>query len=203
MGKTFKNVLQTKKDKPNFNALKINDRTDTELVLDFQSGNKKAMAELVKRWHLIFCQKAYWIVKDASLSKDIAQDSWQTIIDKLYTLHKPSSFKSWALRIVYTKSVDAFRQQQINRIKEDEYQKEVTRVVDDDDDHTELKSHLLKSIKSLPEHQQMVLRLFYTEGYSLNEISKLLNISVGTTKSRLFHAREKLKLILKDKNYEN
>jgi len=45
--------------------------------------------------------------------------------------------------------------------------------------------------------QQMVIKLFYTEEYSLKEISKTLNISVGTTKSRLFHAREKLKQILK------
>ena len=41
------------------------------------------------------------------------------------------------------------------------------------------------------------------QDYSLKEISKTLIISVGTVKSRLFHAREKLKQILKQKYYEN
>jgi RNA polymerase sigma factor (sigma-70 family) len=56
-----------------------------------------------------------------------------------------------------------------------------------------------KAILSLPANQQVVLRLFYTEGYSLNEISDILEIAVGTVKSRLFHGREKLKTILKNK----
>jgi RNA polymerase sigma factor (sigma-70 family) len=59
---------------------------------------------------------------------------------------------------------------------------------------------LSKAIKTLPTKQQMVIKLFYVEEYSLKQISDLLNISLGTTKSRLFHAREKLKLILKEKN---
>ncbi|MFK7782589.1 RNA polymerase sigma factor [Psychroserpens sp.] len=170
---------------------------DEELVLAYQAGNKKAMAKLVKRWHLTFCKKAYWVVKDASLSKDIAQDSWQTIIAKLDALNKPSSFKSWALRIVYTKAIDTLREDKIMRNKEAEYKNEDVYEIEEMDDLTVLKKKLLDIIKSLPEHQQMVLKLFYTEGYSLKEISILLNISVGTTKSRLFHAREKLKSILK------
>ena len=48
----------------------------------------------------------------------------------------------------------------------------------------------------------MVIRLFYKEGYILKEISAILAISIGTTKSRLFHTREKIKTILKHRNYE-
>ena len=59
------------------------------------------------------------------------------------------------------------------------------------------------AVKLLPEHHQMVINLFYVEDYSLKQISEILSISVGTAKSRLFHAREKLKTIIKDKNYEN
>ncbi|MEE9364686.1 MAG: sigma-70 family RNA polymerase sigma factor [Cellulophaga sp.] len=56
---------------------------------------------------------------------------------------------------------------------------------------------LLDTIKELPDQQQLVLRLFYLNEYSLKEISEVLAISVGTVKSRLFHAREKLKSIFK------
>ena len=71
------------------------------------------------------------------------------------------------------------------------------------DDKESIKIDLLKAIQSLSINQQMVIRLFYVEEYSLKDISDTLKISVGTVKSRLFHAREKLKLILKNRNYEN
>ena len=72
----------------------------------FQSGDKNALNQLVKRWHKTFCEKAFWLVKDADVAKDIAQDAWSVIINKIDSLKKPESFGSWALRIVYTKSLD-------------------------------------------------------------------------------------------------
>ncbi len=58
---------------------------------------------------------------------------------------------------------------------------------------------LQKAVLTLPTNQQLVLRLFYLEGYSLKEMSQILEISMGTVKSRLFYGREKLKTILKHK----
>nr|WP_321234246.1 RNA polymerase sigma factor [uncultured Psychroserpens sp.] len=173
---------------------------DVKLIKDYQAGNKHALTKLVERWHLQFCKKAYWVVKDADLSKDVAQESWKTIMDKLHTLEKPSSFKSWAFRIVFSKSMDAMRELSRKRLKENELRiEEKIVIVEDYDENVQLKEALLKAVNQLPEHQQIVIRLFYTQDYSLKDISKTLNISIGTAKSRLFHAREKLKLILKEK----
>lgn len=183
--------------------MKLDRQIDAKLVEAFQSGNKEALATLVQRWHLQFCKKAYWIVKDADVSKDIAQDSWTTIIDKINTLKNTNSFGSWALRIVYSKSLDALRQKNKERIKQQEFAKDEASIVDDYKDDSQLKILILKSIRSLSSQQQMVIKLFYVEDYSLKEISKALKISTGTVKSRLFHAREKLKQILKQKHYEN
>jgi RNA polymerase sigma-70 factor (ECF subfamily) len=174
------------------------EKEDGFLVLEFQKGNKKALATLVKKWHVIFFKKAYWLVKDADIAKDIAQDNWQTIIAKLETLEKPSSFKSWALRIVYNKSLDVLRQQSKDRLKESKMDNHQIAVVDDDMGVDELKVALLMAVKQLPEKQQIVVRLFYTEDYRFKDMSDLLDISIRTTKSRLFHARENLKLLVKN-----
>lgn len=163
----------------------------------YQSGDSKALVTLVKRWHLVFCEKAFWIVKDSDLSKDIAQDSWQTIINKINTLRDPHSFGSWAIRIVCNKSFDALSKNNNEFRKHIELQYEQSTFEDMHDERTHLKKQLLKAILNLSEQHQIVIRLFYMEAYSLKEISKTLNISVGTTKSRLFHAREKLKQEIK------
>lgn len=176
---------------------------DQNLVLEYQSGNKKALAILVKRWHKLFCEKSFWIVKDADVAKDVAQESWNTIINKLSELKDSSAFGSWALRIVYNKSIDAVNANNKRIKKVEDYKHSQVELVDNEENSSELiKSKLLETIKSLSIQQQQVIQLFYVQNYSLKQISKLLNISVGTVKSRLFHAREKLKQILKDRNYE-
>ena len=176
---------------------------DSKLVMEYQSGNQKALTVLVERWHKKFCEKAFWIVKDADLAKDIAQDSWRTIIKNIECLEKPESFASWSLRIVCSKSFDVLRAAKRKENALHDFKQEQESISEDEKDNEQVKEALIKTMKQLPANQQLVIKLFYVEDYSLKEISQLLKISNGTVKSRLFHAREKLKKILKNKNYEN
>lgn len=174
-------------------------KIDSKLVLEYQSGNNEALTLLVKRWHKLFCKKAFWLVKDADAAKDIAQDSWKTIIDKMEYLKDSSSFGSWALRIVCNKSFDWIKENNVKRNKLNIYKSERNTVEEDIEDKEKklLKTNLLIAIKSLSVSQQMVIQMFYVEEHSLKEIGKTLNISTGTVKSRLFKARENLKIIIK------
>lgn len=177
--------------------------TDRSLVVAYQSGDNTALTALVERWHKKFCTKAFWIVKDPEIAKDIAQDSWRTIMVKINDIKDPDKFGSWALRIVFTKSMDVLRLNSKNRKRKEQYSNEQERLKGEEVDIEPLKTKLLDAIKALPAHQQMVIKLFYVEDYNLKEIAELLTINVGTVKSRLFHARETLKQTLKQYNYEN
>lgn len=176
---------------------------DEKLVKAYKAGDKKALAALVKRWHKLFCDKAYWLVKDKDVAKDIAQDSWSVIIHKIESLKQPKQFKYWAYRIVCNKSTDWLRLQAKNqkRIVRNKVEIETNDIKYSE--NKDLKQKLLRAINELPINQKAVIKLFYVESYSLKQISELQNISVGTAKSRLFHAREKLKTILKHTDYEN
>lgn len=178
---------------------KTDNSIDEHLIIKYQSGNKKVLTDLVKRWHKVFCNKAYWLIKDRDVAKDIAQDSWKTIIDKLPNLKEPKSFGSWASRIVYHKSLDWIRQKAKERENNQALYREQSIFENETKEDELIKQKLLKAIKNLPNNKQVVIKLFYVQEYSLKEISDILKISVGTAKSRLFHAREELKQILKDK----
>lgn len=183
--------------------MKTDQSIDEKLVEAYKSGDKKALAALVKRWHKLFCDKAYWLVKDKDVAKDIAQDSWTIIINKIEYLKEPKQFKFWAYRIVCNKATDWLRWQSKN---ENQSIRKHIQLKSDDEEYSEnenLKLRLLKAINELPTVQKEVISLFYIESYTLKQISDLLEISIGTTKSRLFHAREKLKTTLKHNNYEN
>jgi len=176
--------------------------TDAYLVDQYKSGNSKVLSILVKRWHIAFCDKAYWVTKDKAIAKDIAQDSWITIINKIHTLKNTNSFKSWAFRIVYTKAIDWVKQNNITQLNKKVVIIEKIEGELVNDKREIIKKELLKAIKKLPKEKQDAIRLFYVQSYSLKEISSILNIAEGTVKSRLFKAREKLKIILKSSNYE-
>lgn len=183
--------------------MNIDSNTDADLVELYKSGDKKALATLVKRWHKSFCDKAYWMVRDKDIAKDIAQDSWTIIMKRIHTLKNPNQFKFWALRIVCNKSTDWLRIEAKKKNQTLGYRIEIKGDKTDYSDNKQKKKILLKAVNDLPIHQQTVVRLFYLESYSLKQISQLLGISIGTTKSRLFHAREKIKQTLKHINYEN
>ncbi|SHI55551.1 RNA polymerase sigma factor [Algibacter luteus] len=179
--------------------MKTDQDIDESLVKAYLAGDKKALAVLVKRWHKQFCDKAYWMVKDKDVAKDIAQDSWTIIIKNIASLKHPKQFKFWAYRIVINKSTDWLRIQSKNRQNKIDYGTDDSGQEITDTDYSQLKTNLFKAIQELPEGQKAVIKLFYIESYSIKQISEMLDISAGTTKSRLFHAREKLKQTLKQK----
>jgi len=110
-------------------------------------------------------------------------------------LRDPNSFSSWAMKIVTRKSLDYLKKQR--KIREQLNSKNFITEAQEKEEENPVLSKLKKAIKELPENQQVVLRLFYTQEYTLKEIADILEISIGTVKSRLYHAREKLKTILK------
>ncbi len=179
--------------------MKTDQSIDEKLVKAYKAGDKKALAALVKRWHKLFCDKAHWLVKDKDAAKDIAQDSWTIIINKIDGLKEPKQFKYWAYRIVCNKSTDWLRLQSKAYKHSIGYDVEIESNAIEYSENEHLKKALLIAINELPKDQKTVVRLFYIESYNLKQISDLLVISLGTAKSRLFYAREKLKKELNSK----
>lgn len=185
---------------------KRQDPTDGFLITQYRSGRTEVLPTLVKRYHKTFCEKAYWITKDKEKAKDIAQDCWIIIIDKLYTLDNVNSFKGWASRIVYTKAIDSIKHRHKYKETIEDARLMSNELERSEDDNASVRVELLKAIhkaiQQLPKGKQDIIRLFYAEEYSINDISSFLNIPIGTVKSRLFKARQKLKSIMQKVNYE-
>lgn len=173
---------------------------DSWLVTQYREGHTTAMAVLVKRWHLVFCKQAYRYCKDTAIAKDIAQDAWIIMLAKIDTLEKPEKFGSWGLSIVTKKGIDWYRKNNRNTEGKKGLDRSEQIVDPEEEDHMQppvVITQLKTAIALLSEEHQKVLTLFYVESYGLIEISEILKISKGTVKSRLYYAREHLKITLK------
>ncbi|MEE9364685.1 MAG: sigma factor [Cellulophaga sp.] len=82
---------------------------DGLLVLQCQSGDRKAMTLLVNRYHLRLCKHAYRYTHNVDVSKDIVQDCWTIITKKIHKLNDPNSFGSWAMKNSNKKVVGLFK----------------------------------------------------------------------------------------------
>ncbi|XWN37986.1 MAG: sigma-70 family RNA polymerase sigma factor [Balneola sp.] len=169
------------------------------LVREYQSGEKEALKELIRRFNPQLRSKIYFHTRNKDSVQDISQDCWYAIITKLEEVKFQIGFEAWALNIARNKSIDWIRQQQRGRRDKTESGREntsQTKELDDELKETKI-AELRKSMSLLSDAQRIVLELFYLENLTIKEISSVLGISSGTVKSRLYTAREYLKKTIK------
>ncbi|MEM7812404.1 MAG: sigma-70 family RNA polymerase sigma factor [Planctomycetota bacterium] len=169
------------------------------LVLDAQGGGRAAIDSLVRHWQDRLYRHAYRLNGRADLAADVTQDAWIAILRSLPQLRDPACFPRWAYRVVTGKSADLARKRTRRRRTDTAF------AVDNDDLSREPapdagladeKSKLKAAVTRLPPGQRVVLEMHYLDGLSVGDIAAALDLPPGTIKSRLYHAREKLRGIL-------
>jgi RNA polymerase sigma-70 factor (ECF subfamily) len=140
-------------------------------------------------------------------AQDTLQDSFIIIFKDIKKFKHKGSFEGWAKRVTINVALQKFRKKSIlkfDKIEENQLtEEEIT--VDVDEKNISL-SFLLSLINELPPKYQLVFNLYVLDGYSHQEISEVLNISIGTSKSNLFRARKLLQNKInnsKINSYEN
>ena len=171
------------------------------LVIEMQMGDKQAFNKLCQYFHSALLRFAFKICQHEQLAHDAVQNAWIKIIKSIHSLNDPRAFKSWLYQQVRWQCLDALKQ--VNR----ELLDFDTPVLDEISTKQEKSdnSRLLSAINSLAEIEKQVIHLFYLDELSLAEIAIVLEIPIGTVKSRLNRARNLLKerLIAMEKSDEN
>lgn len=160
---------------------------DEILVMDAQSGHREAFDILVSRWQKRLWWHALNLTGRAEAAWDIAQESWLDIVRGLTRLKNPAKFGSWAYRIVSHKAYDW--RCRYGRESSPEIEPEDTPAVTAERGKHETASDVYDILRRLPARAQLVLNLYYLEGFSLAEIAGILGTPEGTVKSRLHAAR--------------
>lgn len=154
---------------------------------------------------------AYYIVKNEQDAKDIVQEAFTIAYIKKDTLRDLSKFESWICTIACNLAKDKYNKRK-KEILTDDYEKviplsietEFVEIPEDSLEKKELKSKIREHINNLDSHYREVIVNYYYLELTYEEISKVLGISVGTVKSRIFRAKNIIKdYILKDNGHES
>lgn len=174
---------------------------EKEIIRKAIAGDYRAFEMIVEKYKDYIFKISYSMVNDYHFAEDISQESFIKIYRSLSSFDFRSSFSTWIYRITYNTALDEIRKQkkekavsiqdvQIEDLREDSASPE-EEVIEKDE-----RSAVEKAISSLPDDHKILINLFYRRGMSLAEISNITGLNIGTVKSRLNRAKEKLKKIL-------
>lgn len=171
---------------------------DEFLVAAAVTGDQAALSRLVARWNPRLVRHAWRLLGEPERARDMAQEGWMDILRGLSRLNDVAAFPAWAYRIVTRRCQREFHRRGREPLAVDDEQLEMAAQVPEtaSAEWAADLSTVIAAISSLPGPQRAALALFYIEDLSVAEIAIATDVPPGTVKTRLMHARRKVRAIL-------
>ena len=168
---------------------------DEYLVLSAKAGDGRAFELLARRWQKRLVAHAWRLTGDPEAARDAAQAGWLEIARGLDRLRDERAFAAWAYRIVSRccarQIVGAKQRRQLcEALAHEPFAREP------DVDVCVDSGVLRAAIRALPPDQRTAIALVHFEDMTIAEVAVALDVPAGTVKTRLMHARRKLRAAL-------
>lgn len=184
---------------------KLDDKTLLQLIAQ---THENALSELYDRYGRLVFSMALNIVGDSALAEEITQDVYLRIWNKAAT-YDPAQGKvtTWITSITRYRAIDVLRRLSVrpegNRpawADEEGFDLPDSIDVEEAAALAQRKQLVRRAVKTLPPDQQTALSLAFFQGYSHSEIANILNEPLGTVKTRIRLAMQKLRQLLEEDN---
>src|SRR6266566_1726174 len=170
---------------------------DTELVRRIQRGDMEAFEALFYKYQTAIYRTALAITRDAGSAEEVLQDCFYKTYLNIIKITGEGSLSPWLHRVAVNLSCNALKKRRV-------WLEPIENVADrffTDPRHspeivaerTELQGTMRDVINTLSLKHRIVVILHYLQDFSLPEIAYILDLHVGTVKSRLHHARKELR----------
>lgn len=178
---------------------------DNRLVEKLQDGKtqQSAFSELVNQ----FSEPLYWQIRKIVLSHDDANDVLQNTFIKIWTsidnFRGDSKLSTWLYRIAINESITFLnKQRSANNVSMDDADSFLVSRLEGDEffDGDEAQLKLQKAILTLPEKQRIVFNMKYFDEMKYEDMSGILETSVGALKASYHHAVKKIEEFLSTEN---
>ncbi|WP_409433537.1 RNA polymerase sigma factor [Litorimonas sp. RW-G-Af-16] len=154
-------------------------------------GDRYAFEQLYRRWHARLLRFAMRQSGDVDLAQDILQDAALAMAKNIHRLKDPEHFSAWAYTILRRRAADHIKR----RIKQRKLNEDIAAMPPPDMSDAGEDLALRNALVHLPKNDSLLLTMFYVDGLTGAELGAALGVPIGTIKSRLFKARQRLKHI--------
>jgi RNA polymerase sigma-70 factor (ECF subfamily) len=170
-------------------------RQESLWVLLAQSGDKEALDRLLESAQERLYAYIVHLVRDRHLAEDVLQEVFLRIYRKLKWLREPALFRSWAYQIATRESFRRLERERIwkDQIRDDALLDTLAAPAPAAALDEELRAGLPASLAKLSPASRAVIVLYYLHEMSFVETAAVLEIPIGTVKSRLAYGLAKLR----------
>ncbi|WP_225035878.1 RNA polymerase sigma factor [Winogradskyella sp. SM1960] len=162
-----------------------------KLIKNCINKDVQAQSQLYKQYASKLFSLCLKYSKNYAQAEDNLHDAFITIFNKIEQYNNKGAFEGWLKRIAINTSLQRYRQDVgVYDIVNEDHIEDVSVIINDDNISIDF---LLKIIQELPDRYRLIFNLYVLDGYSHVEISELIQISTGTSKSNLARARKILK----------
>lgn len=165
-----------------------------DLVKKAQKGNDRAFLALYQEYEQDIYRMAFVYVKNQDDALDVVQETAYRSFKSIKNLKEPKYFKTWLIKIAISCSLDILRKQKKIVQLKPEYEEAISGELNED---IETEISVRDLIEQLNEDEKSIVILRFYEGLTLKTISETLNIPLGTSKTILYRALNKLRKNLK------
>ena len=169
---------------------------DFILIRAFIKGNDTTFRTLVIKHKEKVRNLVFLTLGDAEFVDDISQDVFISVYHKLKEFRFESKFTTWLYRITVNKCRDYLRKKRVRSIFVPIKDSDTEYGTGPFSENVDIPNLVRIAIEKLPEKLRIPLVMRDIDGFSYKEIADQMGTEVGTIKSRIFRARESLKLIL-------
>jgi RNA polymerase sigma factor (sigma-70 family) len=175
--------------------------SDQELVEGILKGSPAHQIALYRQYNVPMYRILLRYAKDRAEAEDMMQDAFVRVYRDMAQFRGDGALGGWIRRIMINTALSHLRKQKDFLRDTGDFAPFENLFRTDEDTASNIDAEsLMKLLQKLPTGYRTVFNLYAIEGFSHEEIAEQLNISIGTSKSQLYKAREFLKKIL-DKSY--
>ncbi len=171
---------------------------DADLIRRIGVGDQQAFEQLYNRYYHYLFRFIYRMTRRPESTEEIINDVMLVVWEKAANLELTSRASTWILSIAYRKSLKLLDQYQANYA--DVSIQDIEPDLPSDDEATtkqlELRDWVLVALESLSREQRTVVELAYFHEMRYSDIAHVMGCPESTVKTRMFHARKKLRSLL-------
>lgn len=168
---------------------------DDFLVASARDGDEAAFGQLVRLWNPRLAAHAWRLLGDADDAREATQAAWLEIARGLRRLRDERAFPAWAYRIVSRRSARLIDKAVRDRSAGPMLAAESALVALDPEAEIAA-GEVRAAVRGLPRDQRAAVALYYFDEMSVGQVAVALDVPVGTVKTRLMHARRRLRAAL-------
>lgn len=173
----------------------VRDEGERRLLARVAVGDREAFRELYIAYHRRLARFLTRVTRHYEIAEEVINDTLWVVWRKAGDFRGDSRVSTWIMGIAYRRALKTLRSRKPALLEAVPIENEML-PAPDELGAAETSEWILLAMQRLPTEQRLALEFAYGYGHSCEEIASIMECPVNTVKTRLFHARAKLRALL-------